>query len=148
MNRPYNEFYNIRRGDQWSPVFLFAVIVYFRAAKRLPYKRTRIIVGEGLPLPCLCITTFLATRVSVVLTAVRSWCGSNTTLWCFSLPPRRFATLISCDSTSEVLPRVDCLSVCNDFIFDTFVRVLFGGVQGDLFREKGPPANLLNYSAK
>ena len=27
VNRPYNEFYNIRRGDQWSPVFLFAVIV-------------------------------------------------------------------------------------------------------------------------
>ena len=23
MNRPYNEFYNIRRGDHWSPVFIF-----------------------------------------------------------------------------------------------------------------------------
>ena len=132
MNRPYNEFYNIRRGDHWSPVFIFGNPLLVGRPRR----------------PILLLNNLFRNQGLVGLTAVRSRCGSNTTLWCFSLPPRRFATLGARDSKSEVLPRVDCLSVCNDFIFDTFVRVLFGGVQGDLFREKGPPANLLNYSAK
>ena len=65
-------------------------------------------------------TTFLADRV-VGLTAARSRSRSDSPPDCHSLRSRRFATLAARGSKSEVLLRVDCLSVCNGFPFENML---------------------------
>ena len=92
-------------------------------------------------------TTFLADRVLVGLAAARSRCGSNTTLWCFSLPPRRFATFPLARAKARFYLASTVYPCSNNSPFDIFVREFFGRGAGEpLFAKKVPPHSSIKLS--
>ena len=137
----------------WMPVWILLscnLYTFVRATLGRPFLfvlvfRFRDVEGA---IPYQISTTLLARGVWVGLAAARSRCGSNTTLWCFSLPPRHCATHALARAKANLAFAPTVRQCTNKFIWVFIVRKFLKGAWGKLLSRSFPHKNRISTNTK